>query len=386
MPSLNLTFPALGDGETPEMWLRRRLHEVTALLNRPDEEHIFAESPRGLRGYTKRIKHPIDLSLIGEKCQAYCCVDELEWDMALMCQNCVDYNGAATKWAKYANTLLADTKEALAPLRDAYAAIAADNPAPAEVLRAAAAANLAAHPMYAKLKSTSLLCEEDTEEPREAARSPQKKSPQKRSPQKKAASPQRSPAASPESTARVDRDGSAQVRLMPVLAQHLRAEAQRSQAESEALEADPKGRYATASPIASRAHTIDDVLKAFREQFLPARGYLHEAESRAYAVFTAELQDHLTTHTTDFLYPCEAGWHRELEKVMHGGKPQWSSVYGVDVLVRLLVRLPNICVRTDPALQASMLLAAEELLMFIAANWARFTQIARRPNPMGLVA
>ena len=269
MPSLNLTFPALGDGETVEVWLRSRLHEVTALLNRPDEEHIFAESPKGLRGYTKRIKHPIDLSLIGEKCSTYCSVDELGWDIALMCQNCVDYNGAATKWAKYANTLLDDTREALAVLRDVYAAIAADNPAPAEALRAAAAANLAAHPMYAKLQSTSLLCAEDTEEPRGASRSPQK-SPQKKSPQKRAASPQRSPAASPESTARVDRDGGTQVRLMPVLAAHLRAEAQRSQAEAEALDANPKGRCATASPIASRTHTVDDVLQAFREQFLPA--------------------------------------------------------------------------------------------------------------------
>ena len=102
------------------------------------------------------------------------------------------------------------------------------------------------------------------------------------------------------------------------------------------------------------------------------RGYVTESEGQNYSKFTSELREFINTSTAELLYPEE--WDNHVADVQSKDlKP--SAAYGVDLLVRLMVKLPELLPPSTPdSVRTTLYLAAEELLVFITLNWTHLTQ------------
>eukprot|EP01064_Diplonema_japonicum_P006666 TRINITY_DN14505_c0_g1_i1.p1 TRINITY_DN14505_c0_g1~~TRINITY_DN14505_c0_g1_i1.p1 ORF type:complete len:278 (+),score=57.24 TRINITY_DN14505_c0_g1_i1:35-868(+) len=103
-------------------WLRRSMAEIAKSLNRASEENIFEPSPEiTLEKYAEKIKEPICLPDIEGRCRRrYQGIDEFRVDLQLMHDNCVQYNGVQTKWAKFAAAVLRDGNKMLDNLQVKY--------------------------------------------------------------------------------------------------------------------------------------------------------------------------------------------------------------------------------------------------------------------------
>eukprot|EP01061_Rhynchopus_euleeides_P020599 TRINITY_DN3349_c0_g1_i1.p1 TRINITY_DN3349_c0_g1~~TRINITY_DN3349_c0_g1_i1.p1 ORF type:complete len:398 (+),score=93.00 TRINITY_DN3349_c0_g1_i1:179-1195(+) len=305
-------------------WLRTVLRQLSHSLDRDAEEHIFTPNPDGLPRYNERIPHPMWFEKIQDRSKSlYTSIDELDWDVQLMCENCLTYNGAGTKWAGFADALLMEATAQLSRVKAAFAQLEAEHPEEAAELSAAAAPRLEQHPLYDKLHQP-------------------------------AAQPAQPPAET--SPPREDR-ASKPPAVHPALRAHLLAEARDPPAE-----------------VAKRDHSVDAVLAMFQSA-LRRRGYASEDEMQSYVKFTSEMRDFINASPGELMYPQERTAHTRLAE---GQEVKPSAMYGADLLVRLAVKFPELLPPSTPdTTRTAVYLAAEELMVFIALNWKL---LSRKPD------
>ncbi|KAJ9450148.1 hypothetical protein DIPPA_21476 [Diplonema papillatum] len=120
----------------------------------------------------------------------------------------------------------------------------------------------------------------------------------------------------------------------------------------------------------TREWTVDKIIASFKEA-LRKRAYIMKKESSSNDVFLSTLTGQINADIVSLLYDHEADVH---EKVLAQRQPlvPWTSVYGVEILARLLVKLPSLLQPDTPDDKyTAVILAAEELLQYLDQHWSQ---------------
>ena len=346
--------------------LRDKLKELIPKLDRSEDGNIFQSSPLGLPNYAERIQHPMDTSEMKLKATTvYTSVDELSYDLELMCDNCLLYNGEGSKWAAIAYNLLSVGRILIHNLKTEIIELEKQHKQEAVKLRKSAARRLKDHPMVKRMQQQTAAVAaqqpkvEEKNQPNQDEVVTSHKSPSKEilnEPSEEEIGNKQPPTAvtpvhdaSPIAKEMPQNRVGTPLIVPAVVRQALRREI-RFPVENKPL-----------------VWNCTKILNLFKDK-VATRDICLDVEISNYSIFTNAISSELDSNISRYV-TAEEQSHSEFPSTTP------SDTFGVELLIRLVVSLPSSLIHTSDDVTTSIILVSEELLQFVSANWDYFQSV-----------